>query len=98
MAVKTTTSKILRHHMALKNGSSRYIDIDNPVSDTSVISANITQLNYALSGVAIAGFNVQDVLVGSDYFDGNTDAVVTACTSAEIIQTTKTVTTTDISL
>lgn len=92
MATTTKTTKVLRHHMALRNGNSRYIDIDNPIDDATQIKNNIADINNHL-GMVYAG-----ILVGNDYFDGDTDAVVTSCTSAEIIETTKTVTTTDISL
>lgn len=95
MAVKTTTTKVLRHHMALRNGGTRYIDIDNPIDDTEQIKTNIQTLNYKLDPNDMAQF--AGILVGNDFFDGDTDAVVTSCTSAEIIQTTKTVQTTDIS-
>lgn len=91
MATTTKITKVLRHHLALKNGGTRYVDIDNPIDDMLTINDNIRNLNGSLE------IN-RGILVGSDYFDGDTDAVVTACTSAEIIQTTKTVITTDIPL
>lgn len=96
MATTTKTTKVLRHHLALRNGGSRYVDIDNPIDDAEQIKTNIQLLNDEFNPTDSARF--VGILVGNDYFDGDTDAVVIACTSAEIIQTTKTVTTTDIAL
>jgi len=96
MATTTKTTKVLRHHLALKNGGSRYVDIDNPIDDTEQIKTNIQSLNDEFNPSDSASF--VGILVGTDYFDGDSNAVVTSCTSAEIIEITKTVTTTDIAL
>ena len=92
MAVTTTTTYNLRYHMGLKNGGTRYIDIENPITDTSVISANITALNTKLG----TGGQYEGILVGEDFFNGDTDAVVNQVTSAETIKTEKTVTTNNV--
>lgn len=92
MAVSTTITYNLRYHMGLKNGGSRYIDIENPITDTSVISANITALNGKLG----TGGQYEGILVGEDFFNGDADAVVTQVTSAETIKTEKTVTTNNV--
>lgn len=89
MAVTTTTTYNLRYHMGLKNGGSRYIDIENPITDTSVISANITNLNTKLA----PGGDYEGILASEQFFNGDTDATVTSITSAETIKTEKTVTT-----
>lgn len=90
MAVVTTTSNNLRYHMGLGNGGSRYVDIENPITDTSVINANITALNTKLAGT-YAG-----ILASEEFFNGDTDATVTSITAAEIIQVQKTTTTTSV--
>lgn len=92
--VTTKTTKVLRHHLSLKNGGSRYIDIDNPVDTPIAIASNINSLNGLISEEG----SYSGILVGEDFFDGDTDAVVTACTSAEIIETQKIVTTTNITI
>ena len=92
MAVTTTTSNNLRYHMGLKNGGTRYIDIENPITDTTVISANITSLNSKLA----PGGAYEGILTSEQFFNGDTDATVTQITSAEIIQVQKTTTTTSV--
>lgn len=94
MAQKITTTKVLRHHFALKNGGQRYIDIDNPIEDTNQIKTNIQTINENLTEDQAGWY--EGVLVSSAFFDGDSDAIVTSCTFAEIIETQKTVTTTDI--
>lgn len=98
MAQKITTTKVLRHHMSLKNGGSRYIDIDNPIDDAQVIKINISNLNTKINeNDAILG-RLSKILVSDEFFNGDSDAYVTACTAAEIIETQKIVTTTEVSL
>ena len=89
MATTNTVTYNLRYHMGLKNGGTRYIDIENPISDTSVISANITALNTKLA----PGGDYHGILTSEQFFNGDTDATVTAITSAETIKTEKIVTT-----
>lgn len=96
MAQKITTTKVLRHHFSLKNGGKRYIDIDNPVTDTAVIKSNISNINMKLQEGVTGQYH--NILVSDAFFNGDSDAVVTSCTSAEIIETQKIVTTTDVSL
>lgn len=95
MATKITTTKVLRHHFALKNGGTRFIDIDNPIDDKLTIANNISELNERFNSVSPAGI-FAGMVVADSFFDGDTDAVVTSCTSAEIIETQKIVTTTDV--
>ena len=78
--------------MGLKNGGTRYIDIENPITDTTVISANITSLNSKLA----PGGAYEGILTSEQFFNGDTDATVTQITSAEIIQVQKTTTTTSV--
>lgn len=92
MAVVTTTTNNLRYHMNLGNGGTRYIDIENPITDTSVINANITALNAKL---APSG-DYNGILASEQFFNGDTDATVTNVYSAEIIQVQKTTTTTSV--
>lgn len=92
MAVTTTTSNNLRYHMGLGNGGSRYVDIENPITDTSVISANISGINSKLA----PGGQYEGILASEEFFNGDTDATVTSITSAEIIQVVKTTTTTSV--
>ena len=89
MATTTTTTKNLRYHMSLGNGGSRYIDIENPITDTAVISSNITALNVKLG----TGGDYEGILTSEQFFNGDTDAKVTAITSAETITVQKTTTT-----
>ena len=89
MAVVTTTTNNLRYHMGLKNGGNRYVDIENPITDTTVISANITALNTKLA----PGGQYAGILTSEQFFNGDTDATVTSITSAEIIKVEKTTTT-----
>ena len=96
MAQKITTTKVLRHHFALKNGGQRYIDIDNPIEDTNQIKTNIQTINANLTENQSGWY--EGVLVGDAFFNGDSDAVVTSCTSAEIIETQKIVTTNTIEL
>ena len=89
MAVTVTTTNNLRYHMGLKNGGTRYVDIENPITDTATISANIQSLNTKLApGGTYAG-----ILTSEQFFNGDTDATVTSITSAEIIKVEKTTTT-----
>lgn len=92
MAVTTTTTNNLRYHMGLKNGGTRFVDIENPITDTSVIAANITALNTKLG----PGGAYEGILASEQFFNGDTDAVVNSITHAETILTEKTVTTTSI--
>lgn len=90
MAQTITTTNNLRYHMNLKNGGTRYIDIENPITDTSVISANISNINTKLA----PGGDYEGILASEQFFNGDTDATVTAIASAEIIKIQKTTTTT----
>lgn len=92
MATVTTITDNIRYTFDLANGDTRYIDIENPISETSVISTNIAELNTKIKSGDYKG-----ILVGSDYFDGDTDAYVTQLNKAELIKTTKTVETTEVS-
>lgn len=92
MAQTISTTNNLRYHMSLKNGGTRYIDIENPVTDTSVISANITNINTKLA----PGGQYEGILTSEAYFNGDSDATVTAITSAETIQIQKITTTTNV--
>lgn len=85
----TTTSNNLRYTFGLKNGDTRYVDIENPITDTSVINANVQALNNKIK----TGGAYNGVLVGADYFNGDSDAVVTQINKTEIIEVTKTTTT-----
>lgn len=92
MAISTKTTKVLRHHFGLANGGTRYVDIDNPIDNATVIKENLGGLNGRLQS------DFAGILVGDSFFDGDSDAVVTQIISAEIVETTKTIQTTDISL
>lgn len=89
MATKITTTKNLRYHLGLGNGGTRYIDIENPVSDTAVISANINNINNKLQ----PGGEYEGILASDQFFNGDTDAKVTSITSAETIEVQKITTT-----
>ncbi len=89
MAQKITTTNNLRYYMGLKSGGTRYIDIENPVTDTSVISANINNINNKLA----PGGDYEGILASDQFFNGDSDAKVTAITSAETIQVQKITTT-----
>lgn len=89
MAVTTTVTNNLRYHMNLGNGGTRYIDIENPITDTSVINANISAINTKLA----PGGQYEGILASEQFFSGDTDAKVTAIYNAETIRTEKTVTT-----
>lgn len=92
MAVVTTTTNNLRYTMGMRNGDTRYLDIENPITDTTVITANVTALNNKVAPTgAYAG-----ILVGQDFYNGDTDAVVVNVTKAEIIQITKTTSTSQV--
>lgn len=92
MATTITTTKNLRYHLGMRNGGSRYIDIENPTTDTAVIASNIATINQELDPNQSMNAIFEGILVGDAYFDGDTDAVVTSVTSAEIIETQKIVT------
>lgn len=92
MAVTTTVTNNLRYHMALGNGGTRYVDIENPITDTTVINANITALNTKLA----PGGQYEGILASEQFFNGDTDATVTAINSAEIIKVEKRTTTTSV--
>lgn len=95
MAVTTTTTKNIRLTMGLGNGGNRKIDIENPTTDTSTINATINKINYGLNlSESLNGY--KGVLASEDYFNGDTDAKVTAITAAEIIEVQKTTTTTSV--
>lgn len=95
MATQTTTTRNLRYHMALGNGGSRYVDIENPIDDGEQIYANIESLNNKLNpaGEGQDAGIYAGILASEQYFNGDTDATVTQITLAEIIQVTKTTTT-----
>ena len=86
MATVTTVTNNLRYTFALANGNDRYIDIENPITDTATISANVSALNTKVK----TGGDYAGVLVAQDYFDGDTDAYVTGINSVEIIKITRT--------
>lgn len=88
----TTTTKNMRYHMALGNGGTRYIDIENPIDNTMTIAANINTINQKLA----SGGDYEGILVSPEFFDGETEATVTSITSAEIIEVQKTVTKTNV--
>lgn len=89
MATKITTTKNLRYYLGLGNGGSRYIDIENPITDTAVISANIANLNQKLAPEG----EYEGILASDQFFNGDSDAKVTAITAAETIETQKIITT-----
>lgn len=89
MATVTTTTNNLRYTFGMRNGGTRYIDIENPSTDTATTSANIAAMNTKFQ----SGGDYENIMVGEDFFNGDTDAVVTSCVKAEIIQVTKTTTT-----
>lgn len=91
MATTTTTTNNLRYTFDLANGDTRYIDVENPIADTATIATNVTALSNKIQSGDYAG-----ILVGQDFFDGDTDAYVTKINSAEIIKITKTTETTQI--
>lgn len=91
MATVTTTSDNLRYTFGMRNGDTRYFDIENPVTDVAVISANVGNLNTKIGSGSYAG-----ILVGEDYYNGDTDAVVVGITKAEVIKVTKTTDTTTV--
>lgn len=85
MAVVTTTTDNLRYTFGMRNGDTRYIDIENPTTDTATISSNVQALN---NKVAPSG-QYAGMLVGEDFYNGDTDAVVVNVTKAEVIKVTK---------
>jgi len=89
MATVTTTTNNLRYTFGMRNGDTRYLDIENPTTDASVISANVSSLNTKIGSGSYAG-----ILVGQDYYNGDTDAVVVGINKAEVIKITKTTETT----
>lgn len=91
MATVTTVTDNIRYTFDMANGDTRYIDIENPITDTSVISANVSTLNTKIQAGSYSG-----ILVGSDFFDGDTDAYVTSIAKTELIKITKTTETTAI--
>lgn len=92
MAQVTTTTNNLRYTFQLKNGGTRYVDIENPITDTGVISANVATLN----GKVGTGGDYEGILVDQDFYNGDTDAVVVSVLKAETIQVTKTTNTTSV--
>lgn len=92
MATVTTTTNNLRYTFGLKNGGSRYVDIENPITDTAVISANVTALNNKVSPTG----DYAGILVDEDFYNGDTDAVVVNVLKAETIQITKVTETTSV--
>lgn len=86
MAITTTTTNNLRYTFGMRNGDTRYIDIENPSTDTATTNANVAQLN---TDVAPTG-KYAGILVGEDFYNGDTDAVVTNVTKAEVIKIVKT--------
>ena len=89
MAQTISTTNNLRYHFSLKNGGTRYIDIENPITNQTTIANNITALNAKL---APSG-DYEGILTSEAFFNGDTDATVTAITSAETIQIQKSTTT-----
>lgn len=89
MAVTTTVTNNLRYHMTLGNGGTRYIDIENPIDNAETIASNITAINNKLK----PGGQYEGILASEQFFNGDTDATVTAIYNAETIRTEKTVTT-----
>ena len=89
MAQTISTTNNLRYHFSLKNGGTRYIDIENPITNQTTIANNITALNAKL---APSG-DYEGILTSEAFFNGDTDATVTAITSAETIQIQKITTT-----
>lgn len=94
MAIQTTTTKNLRIHFSLANNGTRSIDIENPIDAPGIIQENLNAIKPKFA----AGGDYNGILVGNDFFDGDTDATVTSLASAEIINVTKTVETTDLQL
>ena len=92
MAVVTTVTDNLRYTFGMRNGGTRYIDVENPTTDTTVISANVAQLNTDVSPTG----KYSGILVGEDFFNGDTDATVTSVVKAEVIKVTKTTDTTTV--
>lgn len=90
MAQVTTETNNLRYTFTLRNGKTRYIDIENPTSATAVISSNVAALNGKLS----VGGAYEGIMVDADFYNGDTDAVVVGVQKAEVIQVTKTTNTT----
>lgn len=95
MAVTTTTTKNIRLTLGLGNGGNRKIDIENPTTDTSTINSTISTINQRLNQPTVMN-GYKGVLASEDYFNGDTDAKVTAITAAEIIEVQKTTTTTSV--
>lgn len=91
MATVTTYTDNIRYTFNMANGDTRFIDIENPITDTSVISANVAALDAKIQTGSYSG-----ILVGQDYFDGDTDAYVTSINKTELIKTTKITETTPI--
>lgn len=91
MAIVTTTTDNLRYTLGMRNGDTRYFDIENPTTDVSVINANVTALNTKIGSGSYAG-----IMVGEDFYNGDTDAVVTQINKAEIIKVTKITDTTSV--
>ena len=90
MATVTTETNNLRYTFGLKNGKTRYVDIENPITDTGVIATNVTALNAKVS----TGGAYEGIMVDADFYNGDTDAVVVSVTKAEVIKVTKTTDTT----
>lgn len=85
MAQVITNTDNLRYTFSMRNGDTRYIDIENPTTDTATITANVTALN---GKVAPTG-QYAGMLVGEDFYNGDTDAVVVGVMKAEVIKVTK---------
>lgn len=85
MATVTTVTDNIRYTFDMANGDTRFIDIENPITDTLVISANIAALDAKIQTGSYSG-----ILVGSDFFDGDTDAYVTKLNKTELIKVTRT--------
>lgn len=86
MATVTTETYNLRYTFNLANGNTRDIDIENPTTDTSVISSCTSVLNASINtDTGVYG----GLLVDSDYFDGDSDAVVVNIARTATIKTTK---------
>lgn len=92
MATVTTETNNLRYTFQLRNGGTRYIDIENPTTATAVVSSNVAALNSKLT----VGGAYEGIMVDSDFYNGDTDAVVVGVQKAEVIKVTKTTNTTSV--
>lgn len=89
MATVTTTTQNARVTFNIKNGKTRYIDIEDPTTNTAVITSIATGLDNSIK----AGGTAEGVLVADGFFDGDSDAVVIGVASVQYIEVQKTTTT-----